>query len=258
MGNNIVIWGVGWLGIPLAKSLKNEGHSVWCITRSEEKKTLLASNGIHATSIEGFQKNHELVSTCSTLIIALPPIKDSDFLEQMKQTIQLLTANTHLIYTSSIGVYLPTSGRVDENSPIDETHAVAQFEKIISVAKSDNLTILRLGGLIGPKRHPVHFLAKRNQNSNPQQVVNLVHQEDVIRVIEAIVEKPTFGIFNVCSYEHPSRMDYYNEAANAFGLEPIEFEKSTSEKGKIVHSSKLELLFPSVISTSIYNFDSCK
>ena len=258
MGNNIVIWGVGWLGIPLAKSLKNEGHSVFCITRSEEKKELLASSGIDASTIEYFQTNTEFISKCSSFIIALPPAKDSIFLEQMKQTFQLLPAETHLIYTSSIGVYLSTSGLVNENSRIDETHAVAQFEKIISVAKSDNLTILRLGGLIGPKRHPVHFLAKRNQNSNPQHVVNLVQQQDVIRVIEAFVLKPTVGVFNVCSSEHQTRKEYYNEAATAFGLEPISFENSTNESGKIVDSSKLERLFPLVVSTSIYNFESCK
>jgi nucleoside-diphosphate-sugar epimerase len=147
---------------------------------------------------------------------------------------------------------------VDENSPIDETHDVTQIEKLVSTYKPNKSTILRLGGLIGPKRHPVHFLAKRNQNVNPNQVVNLVHQEDVTRVIEAFVEKPTFGIFNVCSSQHPSRKDYYNEAANAFDLEPIGFEKSTSEKGKIVDSSKLVQLFPAVFSMSIQHFESCK
>lgn len=258
MKNTIVLWGVGWLGIPLAQSLQKAGNSVWCITRSEEKKAFLASHGIHASTIEGFQKDHELISTCSTFIIALPPVKDSDFLEQMKQTIQLLPAHTHLIYTSSIGVYLPTSGLVDENSPIDETHAVAQIEKLVSTYKPYKSTILRLGGLIGPKRHPVNFLAKKNQNLNPNQVVNLVHQEDVIRVVEAIVEKPTFGIFNVCSSEHPTRIDYYNQAAEAVGLGPILFEKSTSEKGKIVDSSKLVQLFPAVFSMSIQHFESCK
>ena len=258
MSKNTVIWGAGWLGIPLAKSLKNEGHCAFCITRSQEKKELLASSGIDASTIEYFRTNTELISKCSTFIITLPPAGDSIFLEQMKQTIQLLPVETHLIYTSSIGVYLPTSGLVDENSPIDETHAVAQFEKTISVAKSDNLTILRLGGLIGPKRHPVHFLAKRNQNSNPNQVVNLIHQEDVIRVIEAFVLKPIVGVFNVCSSEHPTKKEYYNEAATAFGLEPISFENSSNELGKTVDSSKLERLFPLVVSTSIYNFESCK
>ncbi len=258
MKNSIVLWGVGWLGIPLAQSLQKARNSVWCITRNEEKKAFLASHGIHASTLEVFQQNGPLVSTCSTFIIALPPTKDSDFLEQMKKTVQLLPANAHLIYTSSIGVYLPTSGLVDENSPIDETHAVAQFEKIISVAKSDNLTILRLGGLIGPKRHPVHFLAKRNQNVNPDQVVNLVHQEDVIRVIKAMVQTPFFGVFNVCSSEHSTRIDYYNQAAEAVGLGPILFEKSNSEKGKIVDSSKLVRLFPNTFSVSIYHFESCK
>ena len=258
MKNTIVLWGVGWLGIPLAQSLQKAGNSVWCITRSEEKQAFLASHGIHTSTLEVFQQNGPLFSTCSTFIIALPPTKDSDFLEQMKQTIQLLPANTHIIYTSSIGVYLPTSGLVDEHSPIDETHDVAQIEKLVSACKPDKSTILRLGGLIGPKRHPVHFLAKRNQNVNPNQVVNLVHQEDVIRVIEAMVQTPFFGVFNVCSSEHPTRIDYYNQAAEAVGLGPILFEKSNSEKGKIVDSTKLVQLFPDVFTVSIYHFESCK
>ncbi len=258
MSKNTVIWGAGWLGIPLAKSLKNGGHSVFCITRSKEKQELLPSSGIDASTIEQFQLNSELVSQCSTFIIALPPITEDVFLELMRQTIQLLPVATHLIYTSSIGVYFSASGLVDENSPIDETHAVAQFEKTISTSKPDKCTILRLGGLIGPKRHPVHFLAKRSQNSNPGQVVNLVHQQDVIRVIELFVQNPTFGTYNVCSSEHPTRKEYYNEAATAFGLEPISFENYSNELGKTVDSSKLVQLFPSVIYTSIYNFESCK
>jgi nucleoside-diphosphate-sugar epimerase len=258
MSKNTVIWGAGWLGIPLAKSLKRGGHSVFCITRSEEKKELLASSGIDASTIEQFQLNSELVSQCSTFIIALPPVIEYDFLEQLKQTIQLLPAASHLIYTSSIGVYPSATGVVDENSPIDETHAVAQFEKIISTSKPDKCTILRLGGLIGPKRHPVHFLAKRNQNSHPGQVVNLVQQQDVIRVIESFVLNPTVGIFNVCSSEHPTRKEYYKEAATAFGLERISFENSSNEPGKIVNSSKLERFFPLIVSTSIYNFERCK
>jgi nucleoside-diphosphate-sugar epimerase len=258
MGNNIVLWGVGWLGIPLVKSLKNEGYCAFCITRSPEKKELLASSGIGASTIEQFQLNSDLISQCSTFIIALPPVIEYDFLEQVKQTIQLLPVSTHLIYTSSIGIYLSVTGDVDENSLIDETHAVAQIEKLISVAKAVNSTILRLGGLIGPKRHPVHFLSKRSQNSNPGQTVNLVQQQDVIRMIELFVQNPISGIFNVCSSEHPTRKEYYNEAAKAFGLERISFENSTNESGKIVDSSKLERLFPLVVSTSIYNFESCK
>jgi len=258
MSKNIVIWGAGWLGIPLAKSLKNGGHSVFCITRSQEKKELLAFSGIDASIIEQFQLNSELISQCSTFIIALPPVIEYDFLEQMKQMIQLLPVATHLIYTSSIGVYVSASGVVDENSLIDETHTVAQIEKLISVAKSGNSTILRLGGLIGPKRHPVHFLAKRSQNSNPGLGVNLVQQQDVICMIELFVQNPTSGTYNVCSSEHPTRKEYYNEAAKAFGLERISFENSTNESGKIVDSSKLERLFPAGISTSIYNFESCK
>lgn len=258
MKNTILLWGVGWMGIPLAQSLQKARNSVWCITRSEEKKAFLASHGIHASTLEFFQQNGPLISTCSTFIIALPPTKDSDFLEQMKQTIQLLPVSTHLIYTSSIGIYLSVTGDVDENSLIDETHAVAQIEKLISVAKSGNSTILRLGGLIGPKRHPVHFLAKRSQNSNRGQVVNLVQQQDVIRMIELFVQNPISGIFNICSSEHPTRKEYYNEAAKAFGLERISFENSTHVSGKRVDSSKLERLFPAGISTSIYDFERCK
>lgn len=258
MSKHTVIWGAGWLGIPLAKSLKNGGHSVFCITRSKEKQELLPSSGIDASTIEQFQLNSELVSQCSTFIIALPPITEDVFLELMRQTIQLLPVATHLIYTSSIGVYFSASGLVDENSPIDETHDVAQIEKLVSTSKPDKCTILRLGGLIGPKRHTVHFLAKRSQNSNPGQVVNLVHQQDVIRVIELFVQNPTSGTYNVCSSEHPTRKEYYNEAATAFGLEPISFENYSNELGKTVDSSKLVQLFPSVIYTSIYDFESCK
>jgi len=41
MTKSIVIWGMGWLGIPLAKKLREEDHQVIGITRNEDKKEQL-------------------------------------------------------------------------------------------------------------------------------------------------------------------------------------------------------------------------
>ena len=71
MGNNIVLWGVGWLGIPLVKSLKNEGYCAFCITRSPEKKELLASSGIEASTIEYFQEQTGQLDSNTPFILYL-------------------------------------------------------------------------------------------------------------------------------------------------------------------------------------------
>ena len=47
MSDTIAILGCGWLGLPLAKSLLNDGCQVHGSTTSEEKLTDLQTAGIH-------------------------------------------------------------------------------------------------------------------------------------------------------------------------------------------------------------------
>jgi hypothetical protein len=88
--------------------------------------------------------------------------------------------------------------------------------------------------------------------------VNLVQQSDVIEVISRIIQNPIPGIYNFCSDEHPSRKDYYNQAAAVFGLNELSFDNINSERGKIIDSKKIRQVYQMNEFTSICNFERCK
>ena len=61
----IVIWGAGWLGLPLAKSLQSLNNQVVCITRSTDKKEYLRSINIDAVSMDELLGNPAEVVDCT-------------------------------------------------------------------------------------------------------------------------------------------------------------------------------------------------
>jgi nucleoside-diphosphate-sugar epimerase len=257
MSNSIFIWGMGWLGIPLAHKFLSEKIPITALTRSQDKKEQLILDGIEAITLFDLKERVEILTTCQTCIYLVPPKKDMDFLNHLDYVLLNLPDNANFIYTSSTGIYQNKNGMVDENADLDESSDVFFIERFIRDRKP-NCTILRLGGLIGPNRHPVHFLTKKAVNLNPSQVVNLVQQADVIEILFRMILNPNIGIYNFCSEEHPTRKNYYNQAANAFGLSELSFEKSNSESGKIIDSKKIRQIYHFNEMTSIYNFDLCK
>jgi nucleoside-diphosphate-sugar epimerase len=258
MVNNILVWGLGWLGMPLAKNLLKNENNVYCITRSYDKKELLNSNFLNAFTLDKLPDFSNSIKKCDVFILTVPPINDLSFFEQLSFILSHLPEYCQLIYTSSTGVYININGEVSENSELDKSNKSYQIEEFLQEKRSQNLTILRLGGLIGPKRHPVHFLAKKSVNLNPSQVVNLVQQIDVITIVGLVVEFKQSGIFNICSHEHPTRKVYYNSASTEFGLGSLIFEMDEHQSGKIVDSKKISELFLNFTFSSIYDFEKCK
>jgi hypothetical protein len=65
----------------------------------------------------------------------------------------------------------------------------------------------------GEDRHPVKFLAGRENLENPNAPINLIHQEDCIGIINAILSQQVWGeTFNVVTPYHPTRAEYYTQS----------------------------------------------
>lgn len=100
--------------------------------------------------------------------------------------------------------------------------------------------ILRLCGLYGEDRHPAKYMAGRNDISDGDAPVNLVHRDDVIQVTQKIITENIHGeIFNVCSGSHPSRTETYTVIAERLGLKKPTFAEGGAD-GKTVSSKKLK------------------
>ncbi len=248
----IAILGLGWLGLPLAEQLHGLGHEVIGAVSSPEKLRTyghlpfgVCRVNVTEDKIKGDWES--FLFDAEILIITMAPGKgetvEDVYPRQIDQLIHNTPAQTKVIFTSSTGVYANEGKVVDETSPTkaqkSSGRAVKNAEDKLRSHFRENLTVLRLGGLIGPERHPGRFLAGKRHLRNEEAPLNLVHREDVMNIIEKIVEKSCWGeLFNVCASLHPIRKAYYHKAATVLQLDLPMFKTSDKEDFKIVDNTK--------------------
>ncbi|SEE59895.1 uroporphyrin-III C-methyltransferase [Tenacibaculum sp. MAR_2010_89] len=260
MKKGVSILGLGWLGLPLALQLQKSGYTVNGSTSRLSNLKSLATYSFHTCRIKVEADTiigdwESFIHDTSTLIINFPPkrIENIETIHplQIKQIIKHTPKTTKIIFVSSTSVYQNTNTLVSESLHcIPEKasgKALIEAEKLLQQHFGNNLTILRLAGLIGPKRHPGRFLANKKQLKNPNVPVNLIHQKDVINLIKKILEQDCFGeTINGCADIHPKRKDFYENAAIKLNMSPPIFEIPIKENYKIVDNSK---------SKSVLNFE---
>jgi len=246
----ISILGCGWLGFPLAKRLVSESYYVKGSTTRWDKLNLLQENDIEPSRMvltaDGIYEK-DFFDT-DILFLNIPPgRKDPDLLKtyvgKISSLFGYLPPDSKIIFASSTGVYPNNDDTVDENTRPDPVRAsgkaVLAAEEILK-DRFENLCILRFAGLTGPGRKAGSFLAGKKDIPNGNTLVNLVHLDDCISVIQKIIEGDHWGdSFNVVSDKHPSREDFYLAAAKKEGLEAPVFN---DEKGsfKIVSNQKVK------------------
>jgi nucleoside-diphosphate-sugar epimerase len=248
----VSILGCGWLGVPLAQHLLTKGFSVKGSVTSPEKFELLRSVGISTCLLilnEGdIQIDDPEFFNCDVLIVSLPPRRIPDieriFPAQISQLIPwILNAGIQkVIFISSTSVYpenIAVAREEETASPDKESgKALILAENIFLNQSAFRTTILRFGGLIGADRNPAYFLRKAIQTL-PNTPVNLIHQDDCIGIIEAIINRELWGeTLNACCPEHPLKKDFYGMAAHISGL-PKPLVADQHEHSKIVDSGKL-------------------
>jgi len=251
----ISILGCGWLGMPLAKSLLEKGFSVKGSTTSLEKISALESNGIQPFQIELSETEikgeiDSFLANSEILIIDIPPklrsISSENFVKKIQNLIPFIEKAKieKVIFISSTSVYSDDNAFVTETTkPNPETESGKQLlatEILLQSNENFKTTVVRFGGLIGDDRHPIHFLAGRKNIENPEAPINLIHQEDCIGIIEAIVKQECWNeTFNSVAPFHPSRTAYYTQKALEQNLPLPEFDQTKISIGKTILSDKL-------------------
>jgi nucleoside-diphosphate-sugar epimerase len=244
MNKNVLLFGCGYLGLPLAEELKTQGYFVQVATHSPEKLKGFEEDGLNpflvSLDFDDFSADSikEKCKTIDSAIVMLPPSNFKNYAATIQSIAGCFQKKTHVIFVSSISVYKETSAIVDENSPCKENHAIILAENNLRRNKSVNTTILRLAGLIGAGRHPVLSFLNKEEIANGLAPVNLVHQLDVISVIILVLRKNIRNeLFNICYPEHPTRKDFYEKAAEKLFSKQIEFVSEGS--GKFVNGEKI-------------------
>ena len=267
MQNKLLLCGCGWLGGYAAERFKSD-FAITGTTRSESKAQQLASQGIPPLLFGLGQPLDALIEAAnnSVVILNIPPGRRnpdlSDFTHSMYELITALFTQATpalVVFISTTSVYGDSEGVITESSPVAPVTASGKahvgIEQHLLDTAPHKSYVLRLAGLVGPDRHPVNTLAGRTL-SGADQVVNLVHIEDVLRTIEALIkQQPNKRILHLCSQDHPKRGLYYPEMAKRRGLAPIHFSEQPNEhnagEGKHIDASatlaelSLRLSYPS-------------
>ncbi len=252
----ISILGCGWLGLPLAKSLLEKGFSINGSTTSIEKISILEKTGITPFQISLFKDKIEgaldlFLENSGILIIDIPPKLRGDskenFVGKIESLIPFIENSTvkKVLFVSSTSVFSDDNSKVTEASiPNPDTESGKQLleaEQLLQSNKNFETTIIRFGGLIGNDRHPIKFLAGRKNIENPDAPINLIHQDDCIGIIEAIVcHTELVEVFNAVAPIHPTRKEYYSQKAMELNLPLPEFEENKTSTGKLISSDKIE------------------
>jgi nucleoside-diphosphate-sugar epimerase len=249
---SIAILGLGWLGVPLAQKLIEDGFYVKGSTTTETKIPNLKKLGVDAHWIKltsaGIEGNvSAFLENCSQLIIDIPPqlrkSTSESFVEKMKILIPKIEKSTvkKVIFISSTSVFSDSNQIVtDETLPDPDTESGKQLwetEELLHQNSFFQTTVIRFGGLIGKDRHPIYFLAGKKDLENPDAPINLIHQTDCVQIISIFlnsIENPKS--INAVAPQHPTRKDYYTQKALDLNLEPPIFKTNTESIGKRIDS----------------------
>lgn len=247
---NIAIVGCGWLGFPLAKHFVEQGYTVMGTTTTPSKLVELEASGIQAYLLnfsESFGvQNIDWLKGVDVLVLNLPPSNlGENYSTTLHNFVKLLPAHTKVVFVSSTSVYSDELDIAKEDLLlVDDGHLnrsgsyVLSSEKLLIKELNARLTILRMSGLVGGKRHPAVFMSGKSYSFG-NSPVNLVHLEDCIGVIEAVINQEKWGeVFNVCSPVHPEKKDLYTTVCQDLGIPLPKFEDCT-KISKIVDGSKV-------------------
>lgn len=230
----IGIIGLGYLGKPLAKKLTTEGYEVVGTTSREYDllKDDVPSNLKH----------------CDIVIYDVPPLSE---IEAIEKCFKQFSRDKKFIYISSTSIYGPNAGAIDENYLPPENSPYAPIVlKLENIARAHfvNLCLLRFGGLYGNtpdhKRHPVTFLAGKTHLKTGSEFLHLVHVDDCIEAIMAVIEENFFPCeLNIISDLRITKKEYYTHMAKKLGLEvPLYDDVILSNPTKISNERSKELL----------------
>ncbi|WP_251367716.1 SDR family oxidoreductase [Polynucleobacter sp. JS-JIR-II-b4] len=232
---SILIIGCGDIGLRVAKQL-SRSHRVFALTSQQNRFQELRAVG--ATPILGNLDHPEslwrLSGLAQTIIHLAPPQNGGNRDCRTRNLLRILAQGSNavrrLIYISTTGVYGDhRGGKVSEATPVNPQSERAQrrvdAERILRLwapAHGVALTILRVPGIYAADRLPIERLQAQTPALLPEEDAysNHIHSDDLARLVCAAVfhGKPQ-RIINACDGGETKMGDYFDEVADAFGLE---------------------------------------
>ncbi|GAB2787493.1 SDR family oxidoreductase [Hymenobacter latericoloratus] len=248
--------GCGWLGLPLARTLVEAGYRVHGSTTTPGQLLTLRDAGIRpfllslspSLSVIDADTLQALLHGAEVLVLNVPPSRAAGSPEAYPALLQpvaeaaTLAGVRHVLLVSSTGVYADEPRIMRESDAQAAITAEVPLLQAEALFQSEQHTVVRLAGLIGPGRSPGRFLAGRAGVPHGEAPVNLIHLQDCINLLSSIIEQELWGYtFNASAATHPTRRTFYTAAATRLGLQPPTFLEETTG-GKQIDSSLIREL----------------
>lgn len=250
------VLGCGWLGLPLAVRLLEEGFFVRGSSRDPGKLAELEGKGIEPYLVDfdpetGGEDVGRFLSSDILFVNFPPPRRDDVENYHERQVRSLLGAipkpgGKWVIFAGSTSVYPNTNGVVREQDAINPDKpsgkALLRAEKVLFDHAPTDTTVIRFAGLVGYDRAPINSIRKKKLVLDPDCPLNLIHRDDcvgvVLRTIALDARNTTLNA--VCDH-HPTRREYYSREALRLGVDIPAFESGGEKpRYKIVSNEKLK------------------
>lgn len=242
---NILIFGLGFIGRVVAEKCYQQGDNVRAIKRHLSSDDINLPIDLDVLTIDTASWRDEW-RNYDTWLIALPPSSLEHYAQSLIHLVDLAEKHNikHVIYTSSTSVFGNTSGYVNEythtQAETSTAQAIVQVETRLLTSTLTHVDILRLGGLYSSQRHPLFSFLKKNQSiHNPEQRVNMVHQDRAVSgILRAINTPQGLRIRHFVETPHLTKREFYTREAKLLGLPQPKFTTDLiSQAGKIVQSA---------------------
>lgn len=232
---HVMIFGCGYSGTAIAKAFMADGARVSGTTRSEDKATLLRSQGIDAFVFDGDVLDEQLSEAMGSpthLVQSIAPRDNGDPLIRLAndRLRDMMPALQWIGYLSTVGVYgdhkgnwvtedtpcTPVSGRSKERLEAEEGWLA------IGAAAGIPSAVLRLSGIYGPGRNAFCNLERGTARRliKKDQVFNRIRVEDIGAATRFLAAHGFGGIYNVTDDLPGPPQDVIVEAARLMGVEP--------------------------------------
>ena len=270
VGLSVGIVGCGWLGSALAHQLKKQNVEVLATRSNAENVEMLKNEGLTAEVLclpteQSLLNKHAIFKRQCLVIAITPQFRQGrvDYAEKVQQLVAAAKVSNRvekIILLSSSAIYNGLSGQVDESMALDlsadKVSVLNQAEQAVlnfnghgfnepndDQAKRNGY-VLRLSGLVGPNRHPGKFLLNGRMLKSPDAIVNLIHQQDAVGLIQQLLQCDIpAGIYNGVSPTQVTKKQYYQTAASALDIPAPVFEADvilSADKPKVVSGAKTQ------------------
>ncbi|CAI8262919.1 MAG: Uncharacterised protein [Opitutia bacterium UBA7350] len=245
---SVLITGCGYIGTALAEHLLQKRVKVGALTRNRMQAARLIKLGLSEVLVddldsdqwhERLRNSYKMVVNCVSSAGGGLVGYQKSYLEGQRSLLKWACgAQPDVIcYTSSTSVYPQNTGDwVDETAttePMTERSSILlQAEQLLLQDKAfmGKKYVVRLGGIYGPGRHYLIDRIKGEEAVLPgggEHHMNLVHQEDAVRGIIAVLEASLVNksdIFNLCDAEPSTQGEIANWIASRLQLPCPKFD----------------------------------